>query len=421
MNMKEKIKVLWFEVSIPSRYKNEGVPIAGWQDSLERIVRTCPDIELTISFNGEKHSINKNIDGVHYIPLHLNYSFIGRIKNKISWDIETQHIVCEMQKVVEEVKPDIIHVFGTEWPFGQIAKYTKIPVVVHIMGALVPYMNALFPPCISYHDVLKSYSILRPKQYISSILNRQKEKSWVQQELEVWKNVKYYMGRTDWDKALSNVMHPGRIYFHVDEALRPIFLSHTIQWHGYENHKIKLISTGCSTFWKGPDMLLKVARILTGLNVDFEWNVAGGMSSITKEIVEKKLGTTFEENHVNFLGFVKPEELAKLLCASTFYVHTAYIENSPNAICEAQCLGLPIICTNVGGISTLVKDRKQGRLVPANDPWQMADAIMELSHDIKEMKEYSVNNIKYALERHNDENIKRDLLNCYNMIIYQND
>lgn len=415
------MKVLWFEIGVPARYEDNGIVIGGWQDSLERIVRTCSDIELSISFKGEKHSTNKKVDGVQYLPLHLNYSLVDRIKNKISWDIETRHLVCEMQKVVEEVKPDIIHVFGTEWPFGQISKYTKVPVVVHIMGALVPYMNALFPPCFSYHDVLKSYSVLKPKQYICSIFNRQKEKSWVRQEQEVWKNVKYYMGRTDWDKALSGVMHPGRLYFHVDEALRPIFLSHTIQWHGYDNCKLTLISTGCSTFWKGPDMLLKVARILTELNIDFEWNVAGGMSSLTKKIVEKKLGTTFEENHVKFLGFVKPEKLAELLCASTFYVHTAYIENSPNAICEAQCLGLPIISTNVGGIATLVKDREQGHLVPANDPWQMANAIIELSHDIKKMKDYSKNNIEAALERHNDDKIKHELLNCYNTIIYQND
>lgn len=414
------MKVLWFEVGVPSRYKDNGVVIGGWQDSLERIVRTCSDIELTISFKGGKNSTNKNVDGIRYIPLHLNYSLKDRIKNKFSWDVETQHLVEEMQKVVEEVKPDIIHVFGTEWLFGQIAKYTNVPVVVHIMGALVPYMNASFPPGFSYHDVWKSYSVLNPKQYINSILNQQKEKSWVRQELGVWKNVKYYMGRTDWDKALSNVMHLGREYFHVDEALRPIFLSNKIQWNGYDNRKIKLMSTGCSTFWKGPDMLLKVARILTELNVDFEWNVAGGMSSSTKKIVEKKLETTFEENHVTFLGFVKPDELAKLLCDSTFYVHTAYIENSPNAICEAQCLGLPIISTNVGGISTLVKDRKQGHLVPANDPWQMANAIIELSHDIEKIKYYSKNNIEIALKRHNDDNIKRDLLNCYNTIIYEN-
>lgn len=28
------MKVLWFEISVPGRYKDEGVPTGGWQDSL---------------------------------------------------------------------------------------------------------------------------------------------------------------------------------------------------------------------------------------------------------------------------------------------------------------------------------------------------------------------------------------------------
>ena len=107
------------------------------------------------------------------------------------------------------------------------------------------------------------------------------------------------------------------------------------------------------------------------------------MSNILKNAVEKKLKTTFEENNVSFLGFTKPDDLTKILCESTMYVHTAYIENSPNSVCEAQCLGVPIISTNVGGISSLVEDGKQGILVPANDPWQMANSIIELSNDTK--------------------------------------
>lgn len=76
MNMKEKIKVLWFEVSIPSRYKNEGVPIAGWQDSLENIVHGCDDIELSIAFLSYNNTKHKEIEGVTYYPMSFKYSLI---------------------------------------------------------------------------------------------------------------------------------------------------------------------------------------------------------------------------------------------------------------------------------------------------------------------------------------------------------
>ena len=74
------------------------------------------------------------------------------------------------------------------------------------------------------------------------------------------------------------------------------------------------------------------------------------------------------------------------MCQSTMYVHTAYIENSPNSICEAQIIGMPIISTMVGGIATLVRNGIDGDLLPANDPWLLANAIVELSKDKDRMK-----------------------------------
>lgn len=38
-----RMRILWFEVTTPSSYVNGGPPIGGWQDSLERIVRTIPE------------------------------------------------------------------------------------------------------------------------------------------------------------------------------------------------------------------------------------------------------------------------------------------------------------------------------------------------------------------------------------------
>ena len=44
------MKILWFEISIPSRYRNTGQVTAGWQDALENIVLQCKDIKLYVAF-----------------------------------------------------------------------------------------------------------------------------------------------------------------------------------------------------------------------------------------------------------------------------------------------------------------------------------------------------------------------------------
>lgn len=411
------MRVLWFEVTTPSRYKNDGVVIGGWQDSLERIVRTCPDIKLTIAFEGNKSaSERKTIDGVDYIPLVLNYSLIDKVRNKWTWETNAKLLEIEMQKVVEEVRPDLIQVFGTEWPFGRIAKFTDIPVVVHIMGAIVPYNNALYPPKYSIWDKIKLHW-WNPKRIINYFLANNKQNTWEQSERQVWSNVHYYMGRTEWDENLSAVMHPGRKYYHVEEALRPSFLRSELEWRLPAEDKIRLISTGCSSFWKGPDMMLKTAKILKTLGVDFEWYVAGRMNEDIRMAVESKERTSFTENNVHLLGFTQPAELSMLLCKCTMYVHTAYVENSPNSICEAQCLGVPVVSTNVGGIASLVKDREHGILVPANDPWQMAAAIVKLAADKDLLSQYSKASKAFARKRHNPEEIKKQLLICYNSVL----
>lgn len=67
----------------------------------------------------------------------------------------------------------------------------------------------------------------------------------------------------------------------------------------------------------------------------------------------------------------------------------------------------------VGGISTLVRNGIDGDLLPANDPWQIANAIVELSKDKDRMKRYANNSREHALQRHNPENILKQLLACY--------
>ena len=410
------MKVLWFEVTEPSRYQEKGLVIGGWQDSLENIVRGCPDIELSIAFeSNDVCAQKKKIDGVTYIPICKGKDFVSKIKEKLSWNQHIQNLKQTMKKIVDEINPDLIQVFGTEWPYGLVADITDKPVVIHIMGALVQYSNALYAPGFSSNDFVRNIPFWNVWKKLKFARSQKFFSHQVDCEIEIWKKVKYYMGRTEWDKNLSKIMHPNSVYFHVEEALRPEIMMDGTVWSHSTKTKVQLITTGCSTFWKGPDMMLRTARILKDCRFDFEWIVAGKMSFDIKSCIEKKIGTTFEENNIKLIGYTKPSDLRKILCQSTLYVHTAYVENSPNSICEAEILGVPVVSTNVGGISTLLGD--DGIMVPANDPWQMASAIIELVNNRDKMELFSKNARQKALKRHSIENIKTQLFNCYNSII----
>jgi glycosyltransferase involved in cell wall biosynthesis len=50
-------------------------------------------------------------------------------------------------------------------------------------------------------------------------------------------------------------------------------------------------------------------------------------------------------------------------------------EGLPNAVMEAMAAGIPVVASNVGGVPELVRDGEHGRLVPAQDPQALADAM----------------------------------------------
>lgn len=411
------MKVLWFNLSCPSHYKSDDRNVlGGWQDSLENIVRGIPEIELAVAFKGDGQE--KTIDGVKYFPVSIYMSKIEKAKAYFTWAIESEKLLNESVKIVERYKPDIIHVFGTEWPFGLIAEKTRIPVVVHMQGSARPCSNVKYSPGYNFSTYFLAMkgNIARYVWYgIQSI----KQKTRVDMEKRIYNCVGNYMGRTCWDQAVTEMFHPNRRYFHVDEALRPSFTqADVVKWQlPKTDTRIVITTVGCGTLYKGADMIIKAAWLLKERGVDFCWNLVGHMPNELRMLVEYKEKHTFKDCNIKLTGPIKPKELSEMLCSSTIYVHASYIDNSPNSLCEAQILGTPIVSTNVGGISSLVENGVNGILVPANDPYRMAYEIIKLIGDKKRMLEYSKNGQSVALKRHNPQNIARDLLNCYTEII----
>lgn len=410
------MKVLWFETSIPSRYLNDGRVVMGWQDSLEKIVRNCTEIELVIAFEAPSGCITKEIDGVLYIPICINYSSLEKRLSYYSWRIIESKLLPKCMEIINTVNPNLIHVFGNEWPFGLVGEETEIPVVIHIQGSLIPYYNALYPPRYSDFTIIKS-THFNPRKLYRLLQARYKNNSRLEMEKRVWRCVDNYMGRTCWDKALCNTMVPNSTYYHVEEAIRSEFVDCSTPWQPKHNKSLKLITTGIHNFWKGPDMLLKTARILSEMGVDYEWNVAGAMHENIREATEMKEQLKFKDYNINLLGPVDAKTLQSYLLDCTMYVHTAYIENSPNSICEAQLLGVPVVSTYVGGIDSLVRNNKDGLLVPANDPWRMADAIVQLANNNELMVAMAKSTYEFSHKRHDKEIILTQLLNCYSDIV----
>ena len=203
-------------------------------------------------------------------------------------------------------------------------------------------------------------------------------KLWIaacEREKEIFKRVNNYFGRTDWDRRVALMMHSRANYLYASEVLRPVFYE-PVERQLPSN--LIIVTTISNPLYKGFDLVLKAAKMLKGCGLDFTWKCYG---NIDPTIVESQLHIYHEVVNVSLCGVASAKQLRDAICNATAYVHTSYIDNSPNSLCEAQILGCTTIATYVGGVPSLIEDGKTGYLVPANDPYQLALLLKELFRD----------------------------------------
>lgn len=404
------MKILWF-TNTSSKYDETKHPYngGGWIESLEQIVKDEKNIELAVSFFHSDEYFKVTKGKTTYYPISIYNSTIKKIKHNLFYKKYDNLEINYFLKVIEDFKPDVIHVFGTENSFGLITRYTNIPVVIHLQGILNPCLNAYFPPGSNMLEIIKQ-NFFNPIILFKTLRNFYFFKHNANREIEILKNCYYFMGRTGWDHDVSKLYSSKSKYFYCSEVLRNLFYD-TVPWEYKSKDIIILVSTISKANYKGFDLILKTAKLLKEeAKINFEWKVFGINDYKEWEI---NLGIKCDSVNINFMGIADSNTLVKHLLNADAFVHPSYIDNSPNSICEAQLLGVPVVSTNVGGISTLIHDKFTGYLIPSNDPFALVSSIIEIKNYPKETKLISENGRKIALKRHNKDTIKNDLFNCY--------
>ena len=283
-----------------------------------------------------------------------------------------------------------------------------------MQGCIPPYHNALFPVGMKKSDFLLKKGLSLSYR----IIGLRSEKAFrkrAEMEIETIQSCRYFMGRTEWDKSLIDLFNPNATYFHCEEALRDSFINSNKRWKYSDGKKKTIISVISRPWYKGCDLILKTAALLKRFtDIDFEWKVYGIPEM---KFFESVYGIKAKDVNVQPMGIASKEELVDELCSSSCYVHPSYIDNSPNSICEAQIMGVPLLATNVGGISSIVNNGADGILFPANAPYTAALLIKRLVTNKDLSLTLSSNAIKRATERHNPENIGDRLIEIYETII----
>lgn len=86
-------------------------------------------------------------------------------------------------------------------------------------------------------------------------------------------------------------------------------------------------------------------------------------------------------DRVRFPGRLDRDEMAALYRDADLMLNASRVDNMPNAILEALASGVPVVTSDAGGISCMVRDRHTARLVPVDDAVAMAAAARALLDD----------------------------------------
>jgi len=323
-------------------------------------------------------------------------------------------------QAISDFKPDVIHIFGTESSLGLIIPQQKVPVVIHFQGSLQAIVKKWFSG-ISKWEQFRYASLKDILLSHGSYFEFYAFKKRAEREAVIMSNCKYYLGRTDFDRRMVSMASPNAKYFHCDEFIRKIFFEK--RWDHPLSNDISCVSILKGTTYKGIDLLIETALILSLHSpLNFNFKVIGlDENDEVLQLVKKKFKREFKHLNISFLGRMNADNLVLNLCKSNFYIHPSYIENSPNSVCEAMALGIPIISTNVGGINSLITDKVDGILVQEGEPFAMAAAILELSRNYQYARLLGENARKRSAQRHAPKEIAKQLLNSYKSILQENE
>ena len=421
------MKILWVSSSntfynhTDAGSSNSSYNGVGWVGAQQLEIMKYKDIELAIMFMSNRNTDTKKvIDGVSYYPIIDSPGILKRIKRfyipskKSVYD----RVSNQVKDALADFNPDLIHIFGLECPLCEIIEQGSIPTIVHLQGILNPITCSYLSPGFS-KESLKKYGCWWREYifnngfgfYYQGIIRRCKR------EEHLYSLLKHCTGRTHWDKSVTMLYAPDCKYYHIDEILRPEFYTE----HRIEPRKeiptLRIMSTISETVYKGLDLIVKTARLLDKLHIDYEWHIVGIKSgSNYVKLIDRTLGFSHSD-HLCFEGVKNPQEMIELFYNTDVYVHPSYIDNSPNSVCEAQILGIPVIATNTGGVSSLIEHRISGILVPTNEPHMLVSCLAEIRQCYELRNMLSANGRNVALKRHDKSNIINKVVGLYQNLV----
>jgi glycosyltransferase involved in cell wall biosynthesis len=393
-------------------------PLEGWLGATLRALRVeSPELDLVCAAWAWPAAEPFEQDGVSYVTLLARRPQGGIVGVQRRW-MSAARVgvpVDAMRHLISQVRPDVVHVHGTEdtnaLAMLQVAERT--PVLVSLQG-LVTEIAPVFLDGLEPSDVIAdiaSVGFIKGQGVIHSFLGMKRAARTEPKALAAATDV---IGRTEFDREVALGANPRVRYWHVDEVLREPF--YETEWSGLGTDPPVVLAVASAAPYKGIDVLLRAYAILRDRR-PCRLVVAGAFAGTSLwrslDALQSRLGLS---GHVEWVGAQDAASVARLVGECSVFASASRIENSSNSVCEAMIVGAPIVATSVGGTSSLLADGESGLLVGSGDPAALASAIERILADEELAARLGRSARIVAAGRHDPTTVARRLLEVYSRV-----
>ncbi len=129
---------------------------------------------------------------------------------------------------------------------------------------------------------------------------------------------------------------------------------------------------------------------------------------LAKEVLRRKLN-----DRVTLAGFVDEKKLVSLYNSSDVFVLPSHYEPFGMVVLEAMASRIPVVVSDVGGLSEIVEDGVTGVKVPAYNPSALAEGILRVLEDRELSEQLKENAYRAVQERYRWDMIAEKTIEAY--------
>ena len=271
--MNKIIRILWVSHDpVRNSVKNIKSNSGFWKESLLFLLNNNPKFEIKVAFPGKK-------------PTKQNYTF--RLPTKRVYSDLPSITRKDLLWIVNDFNPNLVHIHGTEKPYGLIKNYIATPIVISLQGFLSKSFSAVLGEI--------PLSIWEKKKTLKEIVFRNDflnmHKTWYYNsffEKKVASINLNFIGRTDFDKDFLLEYNPDANYFFGNELLRQEFFEKN--WDIKNINRYSIYASSFTNPLKGFHILLDAVFLLKKEFSEINIIVPG---VISKRMSSKFLGNSY--------------------------------------------------------------------------------------------------------------------------------